>query len=134
MLLNRDFQERLAADLSRRNVKGVSQRHRAVFLYLGQHGASRSVDLAAAAGIRPQSMMSIVHELEDMGLVERRPDPADSRAKLIDFTPSGRDFIAELTESTNAVYRQYADIIGDRHMQAVFEKMEKLVQVRDEDS
>ena len=127
MLLNRDFHDRLAADLAQRNVQGISQRHRAVFLHLGQHGASRSVDLAASAGIRPQSMMTIVHELEAMGLVERRPDPADSRAKLIDFTRSGRRLIAELTRSTDAVFQQYADIIGEDNMRITFTQLERLL-------
>ena len=80
MLLTRDFQRRLDADLKARGVQGIGARHRAVFLFLGRNGASRAVELAQSAGIRPQSMMRIVHELEAMGMVERRADPADQGA------------------------------------------------------
>ncbi len=73
-------------------------------------------------------MMVIVHELEDMGLVERRPDPADSRAKLIDFTGSGRRFISELTRSTQAVYEQYAEIVGEHRLQAALDSFDALLQ------
>ncbi|MEM8548967.1 MAG: MarR family winged helix-turn-helix transcriptional regulator [Pseudomonadota bacterium] len=127
MLMDRDFQERLAQDLTQRGVRGVSRRHRSVFLYLGQHGASRSVDLAQAAGIRPQSMMTIVNELEELGMVKRRPDPNDSRAKLIEFTAVGRQFIDELRQSTQAVYQQYADLVGEKQMQSVFKQLNRLV-------
>ena len=113
MLVASDFQRRLDRDLHARGVRGVGARHRAVFLYLGRNGASRAVDLAEAAGIRPQSMMKIVHELEGLGLVERREDPADSRAKRIDFTATGLALIDELSRSTHAVWQQYADILGD---------------------
>ena len=114
MLIARDFQQRLDADLNSRGVPGVSARHRAVFLFLGRNGASRAVDLADAAGIRPQSMMKIVHELETMKLLERRPDPADSRAKLIDFTDAGRTLIKDLSRSTQTVWQQYAATLGEQ--------------------
>jgi MarR family transcriptional regulator for hemolysin len=112
MLMARDFQQRLDNDLAARGVSGISARHRAIFLFLGRNGASRAVDLALAAGIRPQSMMKIVHELESLGLVERREDPSDSRAKLIDFTAKGRKLIDELSLSTETVWQQYAAILG----------------------
>lgn len=131
MLIGRDFQRRLDADLRRRGVKGIGARHRNIFLYLGRNGASRAVDLAQAAGIRPQSMMKIVHELEEIGLVERRADPTDSRAKLIAFTARGRDLIAELSRSTETVWQQYADILGERTLQQTFNNLDKVLQAGD---
>ncbi|MCX2982569.1 MarR family transcriptional regulator [Halieaceae bacterium IMCC14734] len=127
MLAARDFQRRLDQDLRSRGIKGVGSRHREVFLQLGQNGASRSVDLAHSAGIRPQSMMVIVHELEELKLVERRPDPSDSRAKLIDFTDQGRAFIAELTRSTEIVWQQYEDAVGSARLQATVSGLQALL-------
>ena len=127
MLMAQDFQQRLDDDLTERGIQGVSQRHRAIFLHLGQNGASRSVDLAQAAGIRPQSMMVIIHELEDMGLIERRPDPGDSRAKLIDFTKKGRTLISELTRSTETVWGQYRDIAGEQKLERTFIALRELL-------
>ncbi len=127
MLVSRDFHHRLTLDLKSRGVEGVSARHNAVFLYLGRNGPSRAVDLALAAGIRPQSMMKIVHELEEMGLVTRQPDPDDSRAKLIDFTARGRRFIAELRQSTETVWQQYADLLGETALQDTMSRLNRLV-------
>jgi len=128
MLAARDFQQRLDADLKARGVEGVSARHRAVFLFLGSNGASRAVDLANAANIRPQSMMKIVHELEALGLVERCADPQDSRAKLIDFTQAGKAFIAELSRSTETVYEQYAAILGKACARDTFKNLNLLLE------
>lgn len=128
MLIARDFQRRLDSDLRLRGIRGIGARHRAVFLYLGRNGASRAVHLAAAAGIRPQSMMKIVHELESLGLVERREDPTDSRAKLIDFTAGGRTLITELSQSTHTVWCQYADILGEDVLQQTITQLNTLLQ------
>jgi MarR family transcriptional regulator for hemolysin len=127
MLVARDFQKRLDHDLNTRGIQGIGARHRAVFLFLGRQGPSRAVDLAEAAGIRPQSMMKIVHELEALGLVERREDPSDSRAKLIDFTPQGRALIDELSRSTETVFQQYADILGTDTLQQTVENLNTLL-------
>ena len=128
MLIGRDFQRRLDADLAARGVQGVSARHRAVFLFLGRNGPSRAVDLAEAAGIRPQSMMKIVHELEEMQWVERREDPADSRAKLIEFTPKGVTLIDEMARSTETVWREYTKVLGKDAMLATFNNLNTLLQ------
>jgi DNA-binding MarR family transcriptional regulator len=129
MLLTQDFQRRLDADLVRRGIVGIGARHRSVFLHLAQHGACRSVDLAEAAGIRPQSMMKIVHELEHLGLVERTTDPADSRAKLITFTTSGKRLIRELGRSTETVWRQYAALAGDPFLRRTFDQLQQLLKL-----
>lgn len=127
MLVGRDFQARLDRDLDIRGIQGISARHRAIFLFLGRNGASRAVELAEAAGIRPQSMMKIVHELESLGLVERHTDPSDSRAKLIDFTARGRALIEELSRSTETVWQQYADILGAARLQQTIESLNTLL-------
>ena len=128
MLIARDFQFRLDRDLGVRGIRGISARHRAIFLFLGRNGASRAVELADAADIRPQSMMKIVHELESLGLVERREDPSDSRAKLIDFTPRGHALIDELSQSTETVWQQYADILGTTAVQQTVKNLNTLLQ------
>jgi DNA-binding MarR family transcriptional regulator len=128
MLATRDFQNRLAQDLATRGISGVNSRQRNVILHLGQFGASRSVDLAEAAGIRPQSMMKVVHELEQMGMVERRADPSDSRAKLIDFTARGRRFIKQLSASTETVWQQYRQQIDHKQLQQAFSTLKHLTE------
>lgn len=127
MLTLQDFQQRLDSDLQQRGIEGIGQRHRGVFLHLARFGPSRSVDLAAAAGIRPQSMMAIINELEQLGLIRRRPDPQDSRAKLIEFTPQGKELIEELRRSTSEVWGQYQRLLGKQELEHTFGGLKRLL-------
>jgi DNA-binding MarR family transcriptional regulator len=64
---------------------------------LGQldRGGPQSIsDLAAGAHVRPQSMAQTVKELEDAGLVLRRPDPEDGRRSILELTGEGREALA----------------------------------------
>lgn len=133
MLALEDFQRRLDADLQSAGFPGIRYRHRALFMHLDQHGACRSVELAQAAGIRPQSMMKIVHELEDLGLICRRTDPADSRAKLIEFTAEGKQLIAQLTRSTEQVWDQYAGLLGEEKLRQVMASLGGLLSLSEKE-
>jgi DNA-binding MarR family transcriptional regulator len=127
MLVARDFQRRLDTDLANRGIRGIRHRHNDVFLHLGHHGPSRSVDLAQAAGIRPQSMTKIIDELEEQGLLQRKPDPHDSRAKLVDFTREGRKLIDDLSESTARVWHEYQALLGKGELKRTTANLEALI-------
>ena len=128
MLALKDFRQRLDRDLAAADFPGLRHRHRAVFMHLEQHGASRSVDLASTAGVTPQSMMKSVHELEELGLVSRTQDPADSRAKLVEFTPAGRRLIAQLSAATERVWAEYAALLGEKELDRTLTALRRLVQ------
>jgi DNA-binding MarR family transcriptional regulator len=48
-------------------------------------------ELAEAVRVDAPYATLIVDNLEERGLVERRPDPADRRRKLVALTPGGKD-------------------------------------------
>jgi DNA-binding MarR family transcriptional regulator len=52
--------------------------------------------LAEATGVDAPYATLIVDSLEQRGLVERQPDPADRRRKLVTLTPAGRDAVARV--------------------------------------
>lgn len=60
----------------------------------GDSGVTAS-ELAAAEGVRHQSMTASVASLAALDLVERTPDPADGRRLLISLTAEGRRRVAE---------------------------------------
>ena len=64
--------------------------HSAVFVSIDRAG-SRLTHLAERAAMTPQAMGELVDDLAGMGYVERVPDPADRRAKLIMLTDLGYD-------------------------------------------
>ncbi|MEU0599526.1 MarR family transcriptional regulator [Streptomyces sp. NPDC006393] len=60
---------------------------------VGKHGAATASALAAAEGVRPQSMAATLAALEQHGLIRRSPDPEDGRRQLVTLTDGGRERI-----------------------------------------
>jgi DNA-binding MarR family transcriptional regulator len=60
----------------------------------GEQGVTAS-ELAAAEGVRHQSMTATVASLASAGLVERRPDPDDGRRLLLTLTAEGVSRVEE---------------------------------------
>lgn len=60
-----------------------------LLIYLRDHGVARPSDLAGFVGVGKATISRQVKVLEDLGLIERRPDPADGRAHLLALTAEG---------------------------------------------
>ena len=91
----------------------IKPSHSAVFAQVEPAG-SRLTKLAAGANITPQSMGVIVDELEELGYVERRPDPSDRRAKLITLTARGHDAVAAGEATITGLEEDLVAILGER--------------------
>jgi DNA-binding MarR family transcriptional regulator len=87
--------------------------HSAVFAQIKMEG-SRLTDLARGANITPQAMGELVDELEELGYVERRPDPTDRRAKLIVLTDRGKACIAAGISTIDGIEDRITQILGER--------------------
>lgn len=60
-----------------------------VLRIIGEAGESRATDLAVRLGVGASALSRHIADLEEHGLVLRRPDPADRRASLISLTEAG---------------------------------------------
>lgn len=87
----------------------VRPAHGSVMSSLVHEDGLRASELAAQASMTAQSMGELIDDLEVKGYVERRPDPADRRAKRVFLTERGR---AAAAASGDAVRAQEADIGG----------------------
>jgi len=101
-------------------------RHSAVFAQIRPEG-SRLSELAQGANMTPQSMGEIVDELEELGYVERRPDPTDRRAKLVTLTALGRKCIAAGEETIRGLESEIDERIGERSHAELRQMLERLV-------
>jgi len=86
----------------------------AVLGRLDREGPGSISDLAAADRMRPQSMAQTVRDLEDTGLVSRRPDPGDRRRSFVELTPAG----LEILQSTRAAREDWLTHTLDRDLNA----------------
>ena len=66
-------------------------------LHIARAGsAMRQGALAEAMGIEGPSLVRLLDQLGNAGLVERRPDPSDGRAKTLHITDDGRALAGEV--------------------------------------
>jgi len=75
-------------------VAGIRASHTSLFPFI-ELGGTRLTDLAARLGVTKQAAGQLVEDLEQMGVLERAPDPADGRAKLVRFSARGRRGLLE---------------------------------------
>ncbi|MFJ4716374.1 MarR family winged helix-turn-helix transcriptional regulator [Streptomyces sp. NPDC088785] len=67
----------------------------AVLSRLDKDGKASVSDLAAAEGVRHQSVATIVGVLVERDLVDRRADPGDGRRQLVFVTDAGHAFLED---------------------------------------
>src|SRR5687768_13055627 len=92
---------------------------------------SRLTDLAERAQVTKQTASLLVAALEQEGLVERVPDPADGRARLIRFTPRGRAAALRAMEVVMGVEREWTEHLGPELAGQLREALTKLREVTD---
>jgi MarR family transcriptional regulator for hemolysin len=76
---------------------GMTRAQWAVLLKLERHEGAQQSELAGFLEIQPITLTRLVDRLCDSGLIERRPDPADRRAKLLYLTPAARPLIEKIS-------------------------------------
>jgi len=62
--------------------------------YLRDHDGAPQQELAEVLCIDANNVVLVLNELEDLGHIRRRRDPADRRRHLVDLTPRGRKAMA----------------------------------------
>lgn len=91
---------------------GVTPSQMAVLSRLMLDGDATMSALAAAEGVRPQSMATWLAALDEGGWLVRRQDPDDGRRQLISISPEGHRRIEEDREKrtewlANALQERY---------------------------
>lgn len=87
----------------------------------------RLTELASRAGITAQSMGELVDDLEAKGYVERRPDPADRRAKRIHLTARGRRNARAAKRAIAELERRLLQRLGERRYRLMRRLLEEII-------
>jgi DNA-binding MarR family transcriptional regulator len=102
--------------------------HGCVFGNIDQPGA-RLTELADRSGLTKQSVGEAVADLEQLGFVERVPDPEDGRAKIIRLTSHGADALAAAEEIFSGIEARFAAEVGRERFDEFRETLTRLAEL-----
>jgi len=114
------------AELATTEFTDVRPTHGCVFRFVRDEGM-RPSRLAELANVTKQSVGEIVADLADRGYVERVPDPADRRAKLICLTEKGRRAQRAGFGLIAEVERRWIERYGAERIAALRDVLEEIV-------
>ena len=77
---------------------GLEPRQFAILRWVAQDEGRSQQALGDALGIAPSRLVALIDELEERGLVERRTNPSDRRARALHVTAEGRRLLATAME------------------------------------
>ena len=82
--------------------------------------------LAERLGVPPSRMVALVDELEERGLVERRPDPGDRRVRGLHLTRKGEKVVERAGEVAVDYENSLCSCLGDGEREQLIELLWKL--------
>jgi len=103
--------------------------HGCVFRFIHE-GGSRLTELAGSSGLSKQAVGEVVDDLEQLGYVERAPDPADRRAKVIKLTGTGAEAQRTAIEIFADMERNWAERFGAERVAAMRSLLEEAARER----
>jgi MarR family transcriptional regulator, transcriptional regulator for hemolysin len=118
---------RIAFDLLMKPM-GVTRSQWWVLAYVSRHDGMVQTELAALLDVGKVTLGGLVDRLESSKLVERRPDPADRRAKRIHLTAAAQRLLADMR---NAEDRMNARILRGISAKQRSELTEMLTKIKD---
>ena len=121
LAMNELISERLAED----GFEGMRPAHGAIGQHIGDEG-TRVTELADLVQLTKPSVVYLVNDLERLGYVERIPDPADGRAKLVRLTARGAQAQARAREIVAEIEGDWAEAIGAREFASLRTLLQRL--------
>ena len=80
---------------------GVTRAQWWVLAHLSRNDGMMQTQLADALDVGKASLGTFIEQLESGGLIERRADPIDKRAKRVYMTRTGRQLLKRMTQEEN---------------------------------
>lgn len=100
---------------------GISQARAAALVWVQRlGGGTRQVVLASYIGIEGTSLVRLLDELSQSGLLVRKDDPDDRRAKTIWLTPQGEHLAEQIEAVLHALRARVLDGVSEADIDATF--------------
>jgi DNA-binding MarR family transcriptional regulator len=130
--LLREFRRELSAPAAAAGYGDIRDPHLQIFGAIGM-GEVRLTDVAARAQLSLAATSELVNDLQELGYLQRQPDPRDGRAKLICLTDRGRRLMAHAGDRVAAIEERWSTIVGSRSFDHMCSSLQRLLDHLDAD-
>ena len=96
---------------------GITRAQWVVLVRLDRFEGLNQAELAEMLDLQPITLTRLLDRLAECGLIERRPDPNDRRAKLLFLTPKAKPLIEQLGDLGNELMGTALAGVGREHIE-----------------
>jgi MarR family transcriptional regulator for hemolysin len=118
-LVTRAFEQELAA-------AGGSQPTWLILLALKQQAWRTQQEIAATVGIEGATLTHHLDRLEKAGLIDRKRDPANRRAVIVELTDAGDKLFLELAQAAMRFDKRLRKGLSEQEVEAFRQTLERL--------
>ncbi len=118
-LLRQSFQQRIEGS-------PLTQAQGRALVYVSRHEGIRQVELAEVLEVQPITLARLIDQLEQSGLVERRPDPTDRRAYLLFVTPAAAPHLAAIRAVGKSLRAEVLRGVDKQEIAALYSALQKM--------
>jgi DNA-binding MarR family transcriptional regulator len=112
---------------------GITSAQLALLEWVASHPACSLQELAAGLELTPPTVSVGVRRLEDVGLVERRPDPEDGRAWQLDLTAAGAALWERVRRYRREKTRRLLAGLAPEEQQTLLALLERALEAAEQD-
>jgi len=117
--------DELHTELARQGHPDIKPMYGFAMQAIGPDGTT-AVELGRTLGVTKQAAGKTVESLERIGYVERAPDPADTRRKIVRLTPYGLDALRRSARIFDALRARWAAELGEDRLHALESDLRKV--------
>jgi MarR family transcriptional regulator, lower aerobic nicotinate degradation pathway regulator len=105
---------------------GLRSYHYRLLASLEESGPTSQADLGRYAGVDRSDVVTVLGELERLGLVQRTVDPSNRRRNIVSLTPAGRKQLRALDEVIDDVQQRVLAPLSDNERRQLTKLLRKL--------
>jgi len=121
---------RLAKVIHKRSTEerlGIKLRQLMLLSYLRAGAPALQQQLCEALWLDPNNCVLLLNEMEDMGYVERRRDPADRRRHVVDLTDEGRKALDRAERAQEEIGDELLSALSDEERSTLRSLLSRVV-------
>ena len=105
---------------------GLEPRQFAILRFVAMAEGQSQQALGDSLQIAPSRMVALIDELEARGLMERRPNPSDRRARALHLTDGGRKALETAMERAMDHEAQLCEPLGEGERQLLIDMLQRI--------